>query len=232
MINFGGASILLYRNVCSLNLTNAPYLCDNLYNNSVWGTRYVCTKRRFAHRSHKKAFEQHAAGYDGGGIHRKNQRHRPLQQSDGQPRNVLRTLRGQIPPFTFALEELKDDLYKKFTKDTKFTTPTETLNSMIMMAVDFFFDKHNHIANIIRFNRNGKVISTIQDSIAHSIKYQLSKYKDTYEIKMPLQILSTFVAGGMINTVLWCVDNPGRYTYEEFISYATCPLAERCFVKK
>lgn len=24
---------------------------------------------------------------------------------------------------TFALEELKDDLYKKFTKDTKFTTP-------------------------------------------------------------------------------------------------------------
>ena len=96
---------------------------------------------------------------------------------------------------TFALEELKDDLYKKFTKDTKFTTPTETLNSMIMMAVDFFFDKHNHIANIIRFNRNGKVISTIQDSIAHSIKYQLSKYKDTYEIKMPLQILSTFVAG-------------------------------------
>lgn len=130
------------------------------------------------------------------------------------------------------MEELKDDLYKKFTKDTKFTTPTETLNSMIMMAVDFFFDKHNHIANIIRFNRNGKVISTIQDSIAHSIKYQLSKYKDTYEIKMPLQILSTFVAGGMINTVLWCVDNPGRYTYEEFISYATCPLAERCFVKK
>lgn len=100
---------------------------------------------------------------------------------------------------TFALEELKDDLYKKFTKDTKFTTPTETLNSMIMMAVDFFFDKHNHIANIIRFNRNGKVISTIQDSIAHSIKYQLSKYKDTYEIKMPLQILSTFVAGGRVN---------------------------------
>ena len=45
---------------------------------------------------------------------------------------------------TFALEELKDDLYKKFTKDTKFTTPTETLNSMIVMAVDFFFDKRQH----------------------------------------------------------------------------------------
>ncbi len=133
---------------------------------------------------------------------------------------------------SFALEELKDDLYKKFTKDTKFTNPTETLNYIIVMGVDFFFDKHNHIANILRLNRNGKVISTIQDSIAHSIKYQLSKYKDTYEIKLPLQILSTFVAGGMINTVLWCVDNPGKYTYEEFIEYATCPLAERCFVKK
>ena len=36
----------------------------------------------------------------------------------------------------------------------------------------------------------------------------------------------------MINTVLWCVDNPGKYSYDEFITYATCPLAERCFVKK
>lgn len=231
MIKFGGASILLYRNVCSLNLTNVPYLCDNLYNNSVWGTRYVCTKRRFAHRSHKKAFEQHAAGYDGGGIHRKNQRDL-CNKAMVNRATFYAHFEDKYHLLTFALEELKDDLYKKFTKDTKFTTPTETLNSMIMMAVDFFFDKHNHIANIIRFNRNGKVISTIQDSIAHSIKYQLSKYKDTYEIKMPLQILSTFVAGGMINTVLWCVDNPGRYTYEEFISYATCPLAERCFVKK
>lgn len=132
----------------------------------------------------------------------------------------------------FALEELKDELYEKFTKETKLTTPIETISSLMMMAIDFFFDKHNHIANIIRNNRNGKVVSTIQDSIAHSIKYQLSKYKDTYEIKLPLQVLSSFVAGGMVSTALWCIDNPGKYSQEEFLSYVSCPIASHYFVKK
>ena len=45
VIKFGGASILLYRNVCSLNLTNVPYLCDNLYNNTVWGTLCLHKKK-------------------------------------------------------------------------------------------------------------------------------------------------------------------------------------------
>lgn len=133
---------------------------------------------------------------------------------------------------SFALEELKDDLYAKFTKDTKLTTPNETINSVMIMAVDFFFDQHNHIANIIRNNRGGKVVSTIQDSIAHSIKYQLSKYKDTYEIKIPLQLIASFIAGGMLNTALWCIDNPEKYSKEEFVAYASCPIAAHYFVKK
>lgn len=133
---------------------------------------------------------------------------------------------------TFALEELKDELYAKFTKEAKLTTPTDTINSLMVMAIDFFFDKHNHIANIIRNNRNGKVVSTIEESIAHSIKYQLSKYKDSYDIKLPLQVISCFLAGGMVSTALLCIDNPGKYSQEEFLSYIANPVASNYFVKK
>lgn len=133
---------------------------------------------------------------------------------------------------TFALEELKDELYAKFTKEAKLTTPTYTINSLMVMAIDFFFDKHNHIANIIRNNRNGKVVSTIEESIAHSIKYQLSKYKDSYDIKLPLQVISCFLAGGMVSTALLCIDNPGKYSQEEFLSYIANPVTSNYFVKK
>ncbi len=133
---------------------------------------------------------------------------------------------------TFALEELKDELYAKFTKEAKLTTPTDTINSLMVMAIDFFFDKHNHIANIIRNNRNGKVVSTIEESIAHSIKYQLSKYKDSYDIKLPLQVISCFLAGGMVSTALLCIDNPGKYSQEEFLSYIANPVTSNYFVKK
>lgn len=133
---------------------------------------------------------------------------------------------------TFALEELKDELYAKFTKEAKLTTPTDTINSLMVMAIDFFFDKHNHIANIIRNNRNGKVVSTIEESIAHSIKYQLSKYKDSYDFKLPLQVISCFLAGGMVSTALLCIDNPGKYSQEEFLSYIANPVTSNYFVKK
>lgn len=133
---------------------------------------------------------------------------------------------------SFALEELKDELYDKFTRDSKLTTPTQTIKSVLLMGIDFFFDKHNHIANIIRNNRNGKVIGTIEDSIAHSIKYQLSKYKDAYEIKIPLHVLSSYIAGGMVNTMLWCIANPDKYGYDDFKSYALSYVADPYFVKK
>lgn len=133
---------------------------------------------------------------------------------------------------SFALEELKDDLYEKFTQNAKFATPKETITNVLLMGVDFFFDKHNHIANIIRNNRNGKVIGTIQDSIAQSIKYQLSKYKDAYDILVPLNVLSSFIAGGMVNTMLYCIENPEKYAYSDFLKYASFPIAEQYFVVK
>lgn len=133
---------------------------------------------------------------------------------------------------SFALEELKDELYEKFTKNAKFTTPSETITNVLLMGVDFFFDKHNHISNIIRNNRNEKVIGTIQDSIAQSIKYQLSKYKDAYDVSIPLNVLSNFISGGMVNTMLWCIVNPEKYTYLDFKKFATSHLAEQYFTPK
>lgn len=132
----------------------------------------------------------------------------------------------------FALEELKDNIYAKFTKDAKLTTPTETLNSLLAMAIDFFFDRQAPIMSIIRNNRNSKVISTIQDSIAQSVKYQLSKYKDSYDVRVPLQVISGFIAGGMVNVALWCIDNPDKYTKEDFLRYVNIPISNYYFVKK
>lgn len=133
---------------------------------------------------------------------------------------------------SFALEELKDELYEKFTKNAKFTTPGETVTNVLLMGVDFFFDKHNHISNIIRNNRNEKVIGTIQDSIAQSIKYQLSKYKDTYDVLIPLSVLSNFISGGMVHTMLWCIVNPEKYTYSDFVKFASSHHTEQYFVAK
>ncbi len=117
----------------------------------------------------------------------------------------------------FALDELKDTLYESFTRENKFSDPYETLRAILTMGADFVFDNRNHITKLLKFNRGGKVLETIRDSIANSVKYQLSKYKTTYDFIVPPTVIATFIAGGMINTTLLVLDDPGHYTYDEFV---------------
>ncbi len=119
----------------------------------------------------------------------------------------------------YALEELKDSLYKSFTKDKKFDSPAQAVKALLTMGVDFVFDNRNHIANLLRHNRGGKVLETIRESITQSIKYQLGKYKATYDFAAPAGIISKFLAGGMLSTALSVLDNPEAYTYDDFIKY-------------
>lgn len=131
----------------------------------------------------------------------------------------------------FALEELKDSVYAEFTKDFKAANPSEMLKALMLMAIEFLFDKQNHVTNVIFNNRNEKVISTIQDSLSQSIKYQLAKFKDNYDIAIPVQMLSAFFAGGLVNLAIWCIDNPGKCSYNELMTYAERVSEEITFRK-
>lgn len=133
---------------------------------------------------------------------------------------------------SYALEELKDDLYAEFTKDNKTSTPNETLRLVVAMAVEFFSEEKGHVSRILINNRNGKVISTVQDSIAQSLRYQFSKFKDGYEIKVPIHILASFIAGGLINSALYCLDNPDKHTKEDLLGFANLVNVDHYFVKR
>ncbi len=130
---------------------------------------------------------------------------------------------------SFALEELKDELYSDFMGVKKMNSPQETVRALMIMAVDFFYNEHNHIANILRYNKGGKVISTIQESIAQSIKYQINKYRDSYIFLIPSGVLSNFLAGGMVNLAERYIENPGKYNYEDFIGYANTFVTDAYF---
>lgn len=130
---------------------------------------------------------------------------------------------------SFALEELKDELYSDFMGVKKMNSPQETVRALMIMAVDFFYNEHNHIANILRYNKGGKVISTIQESIAQSIKYQINKYRDSYIFLIPSGVLSNFLAGGMVNLAERYIENPGKYTYDDFIGYANTFVTDAYF---
>lgn len=109
---------------------------------------------------------------------------------------------------SFALEELKDGIYANFTREVPATTPKEMLRQLIMMAVEYLSDKHNHIAQVVKYNRNEKVVQTLTDSLAQSVKYQLSKFRNTRPTIVPSQMTAVCYAGALVNLLLLLIDNP------------------------
>ena len=133
---------------------------------------------------------------------------------------------------SYALEELKDELYEQFTKNSKATTPTDTLRLVVSMAIEFFHEEKSHVSRILINNRNGKVIATVQDSIAQSLRYQFSKFKENYNVKIPIHILASFVSGGLINSALYCLDNPDKHTKDELLGFAKSVSVDNYFIKR
>lgn len=118
-----------------------------------------------------------------------------------------------------ALGELQDDLYANFMGVKNCATPSETVRAIMVMAVDFFHNNENHIINILRYNKGGKVMRTIQDSLAQSIKYQLNKFSAEYDFLIPLSIIAHYISGGMMNLAMYCVDHTGKYSEEDFLEF-------------
>jgi len=131
-----------------------------------------------------------------------------------------------------ALEELKDKLYTRFTQDITLSSPTETISTISSIAISFFFEEQNAIANIINHNRNSKVVNTVEDSLAKSIRYELYKYKDDYNVKVPLTLLSHYLSGGLTKAIMLLLDNPGKYTKDDFTRFTLCKIGDTFFEKK
>ena len=132
----------------------------------------------------------------------------------------------------YALEELKRDLYADFSKHKQDEdTPQAAIRSFFLTAVQFFYGNSHRVANVIKNNMCGKVVTVIQDSISSSLGNLILKYTDRYTIKVPLPIITNFLAGGLVTTVLWCISNNKTYTYDEYIAYLNIDYLDTLFDK-
>ena len=66
---------------------------------------------------------------------------------------------------TFALEELKDEVYARFSKDVKASSPKEVLVKLAHLTFDFVKDNRNHVANLLAHNRNGSALYRLCDKV-------------------------------------------------------------------
>ncbi len=133
---------------------------------------------------------------------------------------------------SYALEEMKDNVYQNFIRSNSPADPQAALIGLLTMGAEYFFNNHAHIVNIICCNRDTRVVDTIEESIAQSIRYVIGKFKDTYDVLIPTGVISSYIAGGMIGVALYCIENPDKFTLEDFVEYAKMTISDSFFKPK
>ena len=127
---------------------------------------------------------------------------------------------------------MKRDLYSDFEKRTQDEdTPQAAVRSFFETAINFFESHGNRVASVIKNNMCGKVMTAIEESISTSLSNLILKYTDRYTINAPLPIISHFLAGGFVTTVLWCINNGKPYTYDEYTAYLNVGYLDSLFSK-
>lgn len=132
----------------------------------------------------------------------------------------------------FALNSLKQDLHSNFTnRKLPNDTPQNTLRTFFETAVEFFFTNRSRVANIVKNNLCGKVITAIQDCISASLQSQIEPYTENYSLKVPLPIMCQFLTGGLVSTMLWSINNDKAYTYDAYLTYLQIGYVDSLFEK-
>ena len=109
---------------------------------------------------------------------------------------------------SYALEELKDKVYARFTKEFYAETPRDVIRGVLFRAVSYLADKQSDVSRSVKFNRNERGMRTLTGSIAQSIKYQLGKLRGRYPSSVPSQMAAICYAGALVNLLVWLLDNP------------------------
>lgn len=118
----------------------------------------------------------------------------------------------------FALKELKRDLYADFAENRQNDdSPQEAIRSFFATAIEFFFCNSGRIANIVKNNLCGVVLTSIEESISSSLFNIILEYSDRYAVKVPLQLLVKFLAGGFVTSALWCLNHPNGSPYSAYL---------------
>ena len=130
----------------------------------------------------------------------------------------------------FALEELKRELYADFVKAKRpEDSPKEALRSFFEITIAFFLNNRSRVSNIVKNNFGGRVITAVEESIAVSLKNRLSAYEESYKIAVPIPVLSQFITGGLVTTMLWCINEKKTYPFEQYLDYLQSKCADSLF---
>ncbi len=129
----------------------------------------------------------------------------------------------------YALEDLKDEVFNVFSNAFDYDTPKAMYMYLARCGFDYI---SNHKASVLAVYKNlnsDDVLSLTLDALQRSIRYLFIQNRPFKKYAVPIPVMSSFYTGGIVNLIIWWLNNDIKYSKEEMLKFLDMLLDEACF---
>jgi AcrR family transcriptional regulator len=119
--------------------------------------------------------------------------------------------------FSYLFDEIKNEVFDTAIEAHSENNSLEIYIQIAKNVLDFIDDNKQVFIQILQHNKNEIVIGVFNESLERAIKFLLNQ--NGQQLGLPIEILASFYTGGFSALALLWLNNPNKYTKEEFLTF-------------
>jgi len=119
--------------------------------------------------------------------------------------------------FSYLFDEIKNEIFDKAIEAHSDNNSMELYIQIAKNTLDFIDDNKQIFYQILQHNKKEIVIGVFNESLERAIKFLLKQ--NGQPLNLPIEILASFYTGGFSSLALLWLNNPEKYTKEEFLTF-------------
>ena len=119
--------------------------------------------------------------------------------------------------FYYLFDEIKNEVFDKAIEASSNKTSIEMYLQIAKNTLDFLNDNKQIFIQILQHNKEEIVIGVFHESLERAIKFLLKQ--NGQPLNLPVDILASFYTGGFSSLALLWLNNPTKYSKDEFMMF-------------
>ena len=128
-----------------------------------------------------------------------------------------------------VLYDSRREVFFNSTERKEFSSPKEVYMYIACNGFAYFSQHKATILSIYKNLNKDDIFNVIRSELERSIKYLLLQNRPFKKYSVPINVMSTFYTGGLVNLFIWWFNNDGAYPIEEMLGYVNQILSVEGF---
>lgn len=125
-----------------------------------------------------------------------------------------------------ALGDKREKIFGDLAAKRQFESPKEIYMYIAYNGFDYLAKHKASVLAIYRNLNNDDVFNVAKRGLERSIKYLFLQNRPFKNYPVPIDIMTAFYTGGMINLLQWWLNDGGSYSAEDMLRYVNMILSE------